>query len=552
VFGGSCFILSDTDGDKRRAEIVGGNRAMDYWAKPGLDRQQAVLFYPTLDESVSDDHPVRHLDEILRAMDWSDWEQEYEDRRGRPPIPPWVMAGVVLYGLMRKIRSSRHLEYACGNYIDFMWLAEGRTIDHDTICKFRRKFEEPLKRLFQDVVRLAMTMGLVGLAKVAFDGTRVKADASRLHTWTAPRIEEALQELEPQIEKMLNEADEADETDATLWGEGQPRDLPPELADAKKRQEKLRKLLERLREADAARKKDGIKTPAQLPKADPDSSVMPNKEGGYAPNYTPIAATDGSQNIILDCDVIGGPNEHTELLPSVDRIEENFGKKPDGMAADAAFGTGPNLEGMEKREVEFYTPVESPAPEEGNPARREDPRQPVPEADWPNLPRNDKKKLAKCCFVYDEATDTYYCPMGKAMPYRETKKYDGSQGLKIVRIYGCKECSGCPLAAECLDPKAKRGRTITRDGYEPARERMHAKLQTEEGKKTYNQRMHIAETPFAVIKGILGVRRFLLRGLKKVRTEWRWVCTAYNLRIVLKAWAALRAEDRKMVIGLRR
>ena len=40
---------------------------MDYWAKPGLDRQQALLFCPTLDESVDQDHPVRLLDEILRA-----------------------------------------------------------------------------------------------------------------------------------------------------------------------------------------------------------------------------------------------------------------------------------------------------------------------------------------------------------------------------------------------------------------------------------------------------------------------------------------------------
>jgi transposase len=102
---------------------------MDYWAKPGLDRQQAMLFYPTLEQSVSDDHPVRLLDEILRTLDWSAWEQEYDGRRGQPPIPPWVMAGVILYGLMRRIRSSRQLEYACANNIDFMWLVEGRTID---------------------------------------------------------------------------------------------------------------------------------------------------------------------------------------------------------------------------------------------------------------------------------------------------------------------------------------------------------------------------------------------------------------------------------------
>ncbi len=526
---------------------------MDYWAKPGLDRQQAMLFYPTLDQSISDNHPVRHLDEILRTLDWSAWEQEYDGRRGQPPIPPWVMAGVILYGLMRRIRSSRQLEYACANNIDFMWLAEGRTIDHDTLCKFRTKFKEPLKQLFKQVGRLAMTMGLIRLVEVAFDGTRVKANASRLHTWTAERVEAALRELEPQIEKLLQETDSADAADATLWGEGQPRDLPPELADAKQRQEKLRKLLEQLREADVARKKDGVKTPAQLPKADTESGVMPNKEGGYAPNYTPVVATDGAQDFIADCDVIGGPNEHNELLPSVQRIEENFGQKPGSVAADKAFGTGPNLEAMEQRQVEFYTPVESSVPQEGNPAKREDPRQPVPEQDWAKLPRNERKKLDKCCFVYDETADIYYCPMGKELPYRESKKYDSTQGKRVVRVYACKDCQGCSLAKECLDSRAKpgQGRTVSRDGHEPARERMHAKMQTAEGQQTYHRRMHIGETPFAIIKGILDVRRFLLRGLEKVRTEWRWVCTAYNLKKLIAAWAALRAAGGEMPASLR-
>jgi transposase len=524
---------------------------MDYWAKPGLDRMQALLFYPTLDESISDDHPVRLLDEILRGLDWSSWEAEYDGTRGQPPIPPRVMAGVILYGMMRRIRSSRQLEYACGHNIDFMWLAEGRKIDHTTLCKFRTRFQEPLKQLFKQLGRLAMELGLIQLVEVAFDGTRVKADASRLHTWTAERVEAALKELEVQIEQLFGEAEATDAADTTLWGEGQRRELPPELADATQRQKKLREVLERLREADAARKKDGIKSPAQLPKADTESTVMPNKEGGYAPNYTPVAGTDGTANFIVDCDVIPGPNEHTELLPSMDRIEENFGKKPDGVAADKAFGTGPNLEGMEQRGVEFYTPMESPAPQEGNPARRADARQPVLEAEWPKLPRNGKKKLDKSCFVYDEAKDCYYCPMGQEMPYRETKKHERSHGKQAMRIYGCPGCAGCPLAGQCLDAKAKRGRTVTRDGYEPLRERMHAKLQTEEGKDVYNRRMHIGETPFAVIKGLLEVRRFLLRGLEKVRTEWRWVCTAYNLKKLVAALAALRAEGSEMPPNMR-
>ena len=89
------------------------------------------------------------------------------------------------------------------------------------------------------------------------------------------------------------------------------------------------------------------------------------------------------------------------------------------------------------------------------------------------------------------------------------------------------------------------------DAMRTWRERMHAKLQTEEGKETYHRRMHVGETPFAVIKGILGVRGFLLRGLETVRTEWRWVCTACNLRKLIATLAALRAEEGKMPASLR-
>ena len=524
---------------------------MEYWAKPRMARDQIVLFSPTLDASISDDHPVRLLDELLRGLDWTAWTAEYDGQKGQPPIPPWVMASVILYGLMRGIRSSRMLEYLCGHNVDFMWLTEGRGIDHTTLCKFRTRFRGPLKDLFRQLGKLSLQMGLVRLIEVAFDGTRVKANASRLRTWTAERLEAALKELDAVFEQRMAETEHAD---AVAAHNGTPKAslLPPELRTAQARQEKLRELLAQAQAADESRRKDGInpaKNPAQIPKADAESRVMPNKEGGYAPNYTPLAATDAANGMIVDCDVIAAPNEQTETLATIDRIEENFGRKPEKMLADTAHGTGTNLAGMELRGVDFYTPVTSQLPEEGNPAKRSDPRQPVAEEDRAQLPRNDKKKLAKSCFVYDEESDTYYCPMGRPLEYKETKK-DERGGMTVnLRVYRCADCASCALAEECLDPKAKRGRTVRRDEHEPLRETMAAKMQTLEGKAVYNQRMHIAETPFAIIKSILGVRRFLLRGLEKVRTEWLWVCTAFNMRKLLAHTAGLRAELAKMLAG---
>jgi hypothetical protein len=57
--------------------------------------------------------------------------------------------------------------------------------------------------------------------------------------------------------------------------------------------------------------------------------------------------------------------------------------------------------------------------------------------------------------------------------------------------------------------------------------------------------------PSAILKNIFEVRRFLLRGLEKVRTEWRWVCTAYNLKKLMAAIAALRAAGQEIAVSVK-
>jgi hypothetical protein len=455
------------------------------------------------------------------------------------------MAGVILYGLMRGIRSSRMLEYLCGHNIDYIWLVEGRAIDYSTICKFRTRFRDPLKDLFRQVVKVGMRMGLVTLVKVAFDGTRVKANASRFQTWTAEKLAAALRDLEALFDQAMTETDRTDAASQTAGTGHEEGLLPAEVATAKARHAKLKELLAEIQAADEARRKQGTnpeKNPAQLPKADTESAVMPNKEGGYAPNYTPLAATDVQDGWIVDAAVIAEAREDGQTLATADRIKENFGERPRAFLADSQHATGENLSGMELRQVEFYSPVESPSPTEGNPAKRDDPRQAVPEADWGKLPRSDKKRLAKSCFIYDAEADCYYCPAGRALDFEQTKR---EQGRETRYVYRSADCSGCPLAGVCCDPNSKRGRSVSRDEHEPLRERMYQRMHSPEGKETYALRMHAAETPFGLIKSAMGLRQFLLRGLEKVGMEWLWTCTAYNLKRLLTAVGRLRLEFAK-------
>ena len=56
------------------------------------------------------------------------------------------------------------------------------------------------------------------------------------------------------------------------------------------------------------------------------------------------------------------------------------------------------------------------------------------------------------------------------------------------------------------------------------------RLATPGGKKLYGQRKHTPEPVFGIIKSVLGFRQFLLRGLDRVRGEWRLVTMAWNIK----------------------
>ena len=92
---------------------------------------------------------------------------------------------------------------------------------------------------------------------------------------------------------------------------------------------------------------------------------------------------------------------------------------------------------------------------------------------------------------------------------------------------------------------AKRGRRVTRDCWEAARSRHQARMQQEAAKERYKRRQHYGETPFAVLKAVMILRRFLLRGIDGVRQEWLWSCTAFNLKklITLSAPCAQSPES---------
>lgn len=504
------------------------------WAKAPQKREQMVLFPTRLDDAVGGDHVVRLLDEILARIDWSAWEAAYDLTRGQPPIHPRVVAGVILYGLLTRIRSTRALEEAQRVRIDFMWLAEGRSIDHTTISKFRVKNAERLKDLFVQVGLVAREMGWLTLETLAFDGTRLRANNRRSGTRTPDRLREMKAELAAKYAELEQQIADADAGDEEAFGNSSPSQLNKELADAKQRLAKVDAALAEIERMEQAEQK----LPGRLPITDPQSRVTPNKDGGYAPNYTPLATVDVDSGLIVSADVIPHTDEDKHLLPAVEDVQDNFQLEspPAEVLADGMMATGENLAECDERNITLYSPIDDgPA---DNPALRDDPTVAVAAEDRDRLPTKTTKskgqvsvKLDKHAFVYDEEDDCYWCPEGKRLPFVSTihETRNGRERVRHQYKSDAADCASCPLRELCLSGKSRR-RDIRHEQHEPHSIRQRERMRTEEAQQKYVRRRHPGERPFAVIKQQFGARQFLTRGLARVKQEWLWLTTAFNLK----------------------
>jgi hypothetical protein len=449
--------------------------------------------------------------------------------------------------MIRRVRSSRQVEYHVEHSIDFMWLTSGRKIDHSTLSNFRRQHKEELKDLYRQVVQLAVQLGVAKLSEVCIDGTRILANASRFKTLKAEKVKALLDDLDRQIAEAMKEIEANDSYDELFDTEDDRADkLPSSLRDMQERQKRLKEALETLNAMEAQRKKDGInpqKNPAQLPTTDTDSRILPNKEGGYAPNYTPMAVTETESGFIVGADVLVGNVEHTVLIPMVNEVEADYGVQVSTVLADGVYSTGPNLQSAEARGLEILSPLANDKLGESA-AQRSDLTQPVAPEQIDKLPISPQTKcIDKSAFIYDEANDLYYCPMGKTLTPEGTEKSERNGTVTRETRYRCHECKGCPLGSKCrTNPDSKGGRRISRDEFEKVRRQHSERMSDEKNKARYKRRQHIAETAFAMLKAALDLRRFLLRGHEGVKQEWLWACTGFNLKKLMKMWETLRPQ----------
>ena len=525
---------------------------MSGFRTPEIPREQLVLWEHRLEDAIPNDHPVRHLDYLLRsgafAETFAEMKREYVLHMGKPPYHPRILAGLYFYGMLERIRSSRKLEKACYCRLDVIWLMQGQTPDHSTIAHFVSKHGKQLRKLFRDVLEVMQRAELVTLDHVAIDGTKMEADAGKSSVRSEEKIESWALHLEAKIAAMEKEFAENDKREASLFGEDNPW-LPPKAENKKKELAELKRkeaLLEKALEEIERRQQEhvGCKPPKRIASTtDPNARAMPGKDGASRPNYNAQAGVDDAHGGIVSADVNDQPDDSGQFTPMVDQSTQNCGQAPQAVTGDSQYNTGPDLAAMEERQIDCYLPDTGKNSEAAPLAEAQQDaleavhqERELTQPQWDALPKNTQGKFDKSSFVYDKEQDVYRCPAGQTLVPLRTNTDKKKWGTAQRRQYGgCSVCATCPQAASCCkDPK--KGRTINRDQYEEHRERLRKRMATEEGQEIYKRRKFTVEPRFGHIKHNLGIRRFMHRGLEKVKTEWTMICTTVNLGILLRNW----------------
>jgi len=458
---------------------------------------QGLLLPPSLDEFVPENHEARIINEVVDTIDLWPLLTKYEGG-GAPAYHPAMMLKVIIYAYSRDIYSSRSIAQGLKTDTAFMFLSGLQSPDFRTLCLFRAEHADVLPNLFVEVVRLCAFLGMVGLGHIAFDGTKLKANASVKQTRDRDGMGKEIERIKEQMRQMIEASAKIDEVEDLIHPDGDGSEIAAELRGKEYRLKKLQEAMEVLERE----KLEKVNV------TEPDSRLMKDSRGVIQPSHNGQIAVDAKDQVIVAADISQNATDHAEFEPMVEQVERNLGSLPKEGSADAGYSSYDNLEYAEGKSLDMYMP--------DNFMEALDEKE------------EGEKRYHKSNFQYDEARDTYICPEGKELKRWAVQKREGKPPLIVYRGKSCREC---PVRKRCTAGKA---RTVSRDGREPLMEAMREKLRSEEGKRIYAKRGYTVEPVFGDIKWNGRKPSMDLRGSVKVRGEFSLLCLVHNVKKIVK------------------
>jgi transposase len=460
-----------------------GGKAYRPW-DPETYAQQAHTPAAKLPE----DDLVFFLLDVVPKLDLSRIHARYQDEtRGAPPFDPAMMTCLLLYAYCVGVFSSRKIAQACERNLAFLAIVGVDRPDFRTISLFRKDHLDAFADVFVQVLRLAQAAGLVRLGTIAVDGTKVQGNASRHKAMSYGYMTKEVIRLRAEIDALVKQAEAVDAQDDAVLGARRGDELPEELRRRGDRLATIEAAMKRL-EAEARAAADAERQ--RRAEAEAERQRTGTKRRGREPGPIVETPAEKAQTNFTDSEL--------SIMATANKGWEYCGNAQasvDG-ACQIILACDVTAQCNDKQQAEpmaAATRAELDRAGIAPPAEESGAR--------PRIPA---------------VLDTGYFS-GPAVVAMEREGFDPYIATGRQRHNTATPAAAAGPAAEPATPK----------------ERMRAKLGTEAGRALYARRKTIVEPVFGQIKEVRGFRRFLLRGLTKVRGEWRLVCLTHNL---LKIW----------------
>jgi transposase len=532
---------------------------------------QVVLLPTDLEAQIPPKHLVRVVNTAIEKMDLSAMLAQYKGG-GTSSYHPKMLLKVLIYAYTQQLYSSRKIAKALRENIYFMWLSGNQQPDFRTINRFRSEVvKDVIEEMFTSVLELLIEEGYVKLDNYFLDGTKMEANANKYSWVWAKSTRRYKQKLQEKVKELIVQIEQVNEAENAEYGEQDLEEMgPDEPVDSEKLEQKIQELNQRLKarqdkpqepQAEVVKqdlspqpdekpakpkKKRGRRGKSKLQKTqdalkklqedclprqkkyedqernlagrnsysktDVDATFMRMKNdymknGQLKPGYNLQMGTEGQ--FVVGFSVHQRPGDPGCLVPHLNGVKDKLGRLPKNVIADSGYGSEENYAYLEQEQVGSYVKYNTFGKEQR--ARYK-----------PNPFAADQLK-------YDTEKDELICPAGKRLMYQYTFHTKTDNGYRAERrCYEAEDCSGCSLKEQCTKAKGNR-RVHMAFQLKAWRQLASQNLTSKEGLKLRSQRGVEVESVFGRLKEDWGFRRFLLRGLDKVKTEFGLLCIAQNM-----------------------
>jgi transposase len=316
-----------------------------------VNRDQIELRPCDLESLLPPGHAARLVWRFVEGLDLSalyDAIKAREGGPGRSPIDPKILVALWLYATIDGVGSAREVDRLCDAHDAYRWLRGGVGVNHHTLSDFRVDHQDVVDDLVTQSIAVLLQRGIVTMARVAHDGTRVRGNAGAGSFRRGETLQECLHQARKQVARTAKQATA-------------PAPTQTEAAQRRAAADRLARVEEALAQLPAVqaikdRQASKRRTPARVSTTDPDARVMKMADGGYRPAYNVHFATDVDSRVIVGVRTLNSGNDQSQVGPMLDAIAARLGHLPHTHLLDGGFVTKAEVTAAATRGVTIYAP----------------------------------------------------------------------------------------------------------------------------------------------------------------------------------------------------